>query len=526
MSLLARITVWVVLGVLVALVNAPTVEYGFVYDDNAYILERAPAWEQGWGEFFSERSFGVGRHFALLSLDLDRRDPLKAQPFHITNIAIAILATILLWELAVALGLSLGGALGAAALFAVHPVHPDAIVSITGRAGSLAAVSVMGCLLMHARGYGRGIAGYGAAGLLFLLGLASKEDALVLIPVLILYDLIVRPSTQNDATPWRAYVAYAGVAIAWFAGIYSNLATVDAVGYFDNPLAHVNAWQRITRAAELLWSYAAITVWPTDLLPDRAFATTRPETVAGPLGLIAWILAIAAAFALRRRSPAAAFAFLWFPATFAVTANVVFPIGTIMAERLAYLPSAGFCLLAGVAIAGIARRGRIAGSLTAVVAFVAVFAMGLAYDDRARVWASDDHYHWVATIMSPDSTKAHHNLGLLRARAGDYELAAQSFERSLKLYPAFSRSALYLADVYGRMDRPLDAARTWERYVLEQPEDAGARSQILRLYLWMEDFESALPHARAMVELEPGEIEHVKSLVLIESRARGENIVF
>ncbi len=527
MSWFTRVTAWVALGVLVAVVNAPTVDYDFAYDDNAYILERAPAWEQGWPAFFSERSFGIGRHFALLSMDLDRRDPLAPRPFHYTNIAVSALATLLLWELAIALGLSGAGAFAAAALFAVHPIHTDAVVNITGRAGSMAAASVMGCLLMHVRGYGRGVTGYAAAALLFLLGLGSKEDALVLFPLLILYDAIVRRETKSEEQiPWAAYVAYAGVTAAWLAGVYSNFATVTEIGYFDNPLAHVDVWQRMTRASEILWSYAGLTIWPTHLLPDRSFAVTRPDTVAGPTGLIVWIVAVATALALRVRTPRAAFAFLWFPATFAITSNIVFPIGTIMAERLAYLPSAGFCLLAGLAVAAVAKRGRFIGGLTAVVTFIAVFALGLAYDNRARAWASDDHYHWVAAIMSPDSAKAHHNLGLTHARAEKYEDAARAFERSLKIYPPYSRSAYYLADIYGRLERPYDATRTWERYILEEPDDAGARSQILHLYVTLEDFDAALPHAQAMAELEPGNIEHIKALVVIEGRVRGENIVF
>jgi hypothetical protein len=525
MSPLARAAAWVCLAVLVTTVNAPTIDYGFVYDDVANIIEREPAWEQGWGEFFGERQWGLGRHLALVSLDLDRRDPLDPRPFHFTNIILSLLATLILWKLALAIGLSFGGALAAAAVFAVHPLHTDAIVSISGRADSMAAISVMGCILLHARGYGRSPIGFIAAGLLFLLGLASKENALVLFPLLVLFDLTIR--TREDPLPRAAYAAYSVAAGVWVAAVYSNVETLAPIVYLDNPLAHVSAWQRITRAADLLWSYAALTVWPSELLPDRSFAVTRPDTVAGPLGLVAWLVSILVALVVRRRAPKAAFAFLWFPAAFAVTSNVVFPIGTIMAERLAFLPSAGFCLLVGAAVTRLAAGGRFIASTTALLVFVAVFAMGLAYDDRGRVWSGDDHYHWVAAILSPNSAKAHHNLGLIQARAAEYDKAAHSFRRSLEIYPPYSRSAYYLAGVYGYLDRPRDAAVAWERYLLEEPDDLGARTQILHLYLFtLEDYDSALPHAQACAELDPDNIEYIKTLVVIEGRLRGENIEF
>jgi hypothetical protein len=521
MSALTRALVWSSLAVLVGLTNAPTIDYEFAYDDSANILQRVPAWEQGWGEFFETRQWGVGRHFALVSLDLDRREPLDPRPFHLTNIAISILATLVLFELALAMGLSAGGAFAAAALFAVHPAHTDAVVSISGRATSMSALSVMSCLLLHARGYGKGFAGFVAAAILLVLGLASKEDALVLFPLLILYDLTLR--SPDDEFPWKAYGAYTIAAAFWFAGIYPNLATVAPVTYSDNPLAHVGPWQRITRAGELLWSYAAITVWPSELLPDRSFAVTRPETSTGPLGLIAWLVAIGSALALRKRAPKAAFAFLWFPAAFAVTSNVIFPMGTIMSERLMYLPSAGLCLLAGAIITWLAGFGRVTGGAVAIVTSLAVFVGGLMYDDRGRVWASDAHYHQVAAWMSPNSTKVHHNLGLLRARNEDFENAARSFERSLAIYPPFSRSAYYLADVYAREGRSVDATRVWERYLFDKPNDAGARSQIVYLYMTIGDPESALPHAQAMVELDPGNADNIKRLVSLEQAVRARS---
>lgn len=514
MSPIVRVTAWVALAVLVGLANAPTIDYGFVYDDVSYIAERQPAWQQGWTEFFGERQWGLGRHLALISLDLNRSEPLDPTPFHYTNILIAVLAALLVLELGLAIGLSAGGAIAAGALFAVHPIHVDAVVNIIGRAGSMAAIAVMGCVLLHARGYGRGFAGYAAAALLFLLGLASKEDALVLIPLLVLYDVILRP--QDERVPRGAYAAYGLAGAAWLATVWGNFATVAPIAYSDNPLAHVDAWPRITRAAELLWSYAALTVWPTHLLPDRSFATTRPETVLGPLALVAWCAAIATALLLRRRAPKAAFAFLWFPAAFAVTGNVAFPIGTIMAERLAFLPSAGLCLLVGVLVSRIARLGRIAAGAMAVLVFVAVFVLGMIYDDRARVWTDEGHYHWVAAILSPDSAKAQINLGLDRARAADYETAVRAFRRALKIDPRSSASANYLAGTYGHLGRPAEAAPVWERYLLEQPDDAGAHSQVLHIYMTRGDYESALPHAQALAVLQPDEAEHIKNLVVIE----------
>ena len=47
---------------IVIVINAPTWDYGFVYDDYAVIVNRPPAWQQGWKTFVETRQWGTGRH--------------------------------------------------------------------------------------------------------------------------------------------------------------------------------------------------------------------------------------------------------------------------------------------------------------------------------------------------------------------------------------------------------------------------------------------------------------------------------
>ena len=61
-------------------------------------------------------------------------------PFHLANVLLHCLATILLYLLCVELGLDRLIALMAAALFAVHPVHTEAVTWIAG-VGDLACAS-------------------------------------------------------------------------------------------------------------------------------------------------------------------------------------------------------------------------------------------------------------------------------------------------------------------------------------------------------------------------------------------------
>jgi tetratricopeptide (TPR) repeat protein len=320
------------------------------------------------------------------------------------------------------------------------------------------------------------------------------------------------------------YIAYAAAAAAWIALVVPNLGTLDPISYVDNPLAHMSALERIPRAAALLWHYLGLVMLPISLKPDRSFATTMPTTLEGLVGTIAWIVLLAICWLARKRDPLAVFLTLWFPAAFAVTANVVYAVGTIMAERLAFTPSVGILLLAGLLaerlVAG-ARWRRIALGFTAALA---ALLLAFAYDARGRVWASDSHYHFVAAVESPASAKAHYNLGLERAGAEDYPAAEAAFRRALQIYPAFDMAAYYLSGILVQDDRTPEAIDVYKSYLAQVPDDQGALSQLVTLELGADRFADARATAERLVALDPKNSAHLGMQQMVEMFASGGRI--
>jgi protein O-mannosyl-transferase len=109
--------------------------------------------------------------------------------------------------------------------------------------------------------------------------------------------------------------------------------------------------------------------------------------------------------ALRRRGhQAAAFLVAFVPCAFAVTGNLVFPIGTIFAERLAYLPLIGFCGLAGVVLASVPGR-----ALPAVLVAVALVAGAWRTAERCGDFKNEATIAEATAAASPGSVKALYN---------------------------------------------------------------------------------------------------------------------
>jgi tetratricopeptide (TPR) repeat protein len=510
-ALLAAATCWV---------NAPALNYGFVYDDHAVIVEREPYWNEGLEHFLRTRHWGVGRQAVLATLDLDRRDPLSPRPFHRTNILMAAVVVVLVHLLGLSLGMGELGAFAGALLFAWHPLHVDAVVGIVGRAEIQAALGVLVCLLLHVRGYPPGGLGLLAAGLAFLFALASKESAACLLVLIPLYDLFLggsRRLTERIA----AYATYLLALAAWLVVAVPLLGSVDPIAFVDNPIAHLGALQRIPAAAAVLWSYARLAVVPIGLLPDRSYAVTAaPHLAVGWLSIAAWLAVGAVCLAMRRRAAIPAFLVSWFPAAFIVTANVVFPIGTIMSERLTYLPTVGPCLLGGLVVERVARGTRLRQALACTVFALAAVALFFGYRQRASVWQSNEVYHLAAVAAAPRSAKTHYNLGLVRGRQHRLEDAAAAFEQALAIHPGFTRAAHYLAAIELKLGRPGDAAATYRAYLKAKPDDGVALLRLGRIEIELGEPERALATARRLIAIDPTDADYRDLLTRAEGLAR------
>ncbi len=506
-------------------VTSPSLDYGFVYDDQQVIVDRKPFWEEGWREFLHTRHWGTGRHLSLLSLDLDRSDPLSPRPFHRSNVLLAAAVSVAVLLLALELGAGMAAAVLAAMLFAVHPAHADTVASLVGRAQLLATLGVILGLLIHLRGLRHGnersplrLLG---GGLCFFLALHSKESAAVL-PLLLLLHHFTIGQAAGRRLPWATLLTYALAFALWLSTTLPLLSGITPIPFVDNPLASMAWWERIPKASLILWQYLSLLLLPTQLLPNRGFAVTNPGLGAAVGGLAAWIVLLIAVLRYRLRFPRAAFCGLWFVVAFAATSNLVFPIGTIMAERLLYLPSVGLCIastmwldeLDRVCASGIARWIR---RSAVTLAAATVVLLAFLYDARARVWTSQDYYHEQAAAQSPASAKAYYDLAAQCLARGDAAGAESAYRRALDIIPGFDRATFYLAQILTRQGRAHEAVEVYRDYLRVHPGDPAGLTNLISSLLIAGEREAALVEARRLVQLHPEDDQHRRLLAFVEA---------
>jgi tetratricopeptide (TPR) repeat protein len=228
---------------------------------------------------------------------------------------------------------------------------------------------------------------------------------------------------------WPAYLSLlpgaAALLLARWAMFHNS--PIFAQNGADNPIAIAGFWTGLMTAVKVAGYYLALFIWPATLSCDYSYnqITLFGWTLASGQDLHAWIaLAVlvgllAAAIIAWRRERGVVF-FLGFAAiTFLPTANVLFPIGTIMAERLMYAPLAGLAALSALLLSAAGhrllgarpesarRQWAIAGGVVAAVVVVALAARTIA---RNEDWTSNLRLWTSATRATPNNYRAYRAL--------------------------------------------------------------------------------------------------------------------
>lgn len=361
--------------------------------------------------------------------------------YHLVNVALH--AAVSLLVAAVFARVSREPALAAvtALLFAAHPVHTEAVASVVGRAellaGALALAAWWLVLEGRSRARRRGL-WYGAAGVALAAGILAKESAIAIVPAMVAADLVTRP-TESDAPRLRSidFPAYAVLAGATTAALLLRTAVlhgvVGEITRLDNPLVGTPLGARALTTLAVIARYAQTLVWPFALSADYSYkqidAVTSLLDARAVVGLGILVVALVAVVRSARRARPVYLGTTFFLATVGVPLAATFAaVGPTMAERLLYVPAAGFCLLVAAALERL-PAARVRHALLAIV--LAAYAGGTYA--RNRVWRDPRTFFETMVTTAPMSARSHSELGGVLSELHEYDRAITEFETSLRI---------------------------------------------------------------------------------------------
>ena len=432
------------------LVYGNTLANQFVLDDELYIVRNAQVVDPTLHDVFSTNPVSnVYRplFFATLAINWELRggEPLG---YHLINILLHAGVT---WLLYLLLQELLGGtpearttAFVAALLYAVHPIHTEAVAWAVGRAELLAAGLLFAGWILHLRDRTFGSLACFAGAVL------SKESAIVFLPLMLLGDFVTGKWKSRIRYALLTALAAAYVVLLWVAQ-GRHFGERGGTTIMDNPLVGLPAGWRILNAVRVSWRYVALQFWPAVLSSDYSFNQipmfrdwrhTLPAALAAVVVVGLWTRSL-----WKRQAGWILAGGIYF-AGFATTANILMTTGTVMAERLAYLPSAGFCLLLALGWQRLEqKKERVAWGLLAV----AVLALSVRTVMRNRTWKDDFTLFSTDARAVPNDAKIHANLSAQYLERHQLDLAATEDQTALRIMPDYADAlALYAAVEFER----------------------------------------------------------------------------
>jgi hypothetical protein len=379
--------------------------------------------------------------------------------FHAVNIALHAACTgAVLWLATLLLGRPIGAVVGA--VFAVHPVHVEAIANGVGQSELTGGLTVL-----------LGVAYYIAARwdgalsrrdmlvllLLFVIGTSVKEHTFVLPALWGIAELTVlrraRPWREVVQTTWILYALATAVAVYQLWARLGVLTTLGGAVY--HPVLDGLAFsERAFVMFSLYPEIARLFLWPlrlhADYSPAHVLVYTTPD-VSQLAGVVLLALVIGCTVVAVRRSAVAtlgiAIALLpWFPSS-----NLPFASGVLLAERTLYTPSAGVFLALGAVVAATPWRTR-RRELMVLCALVLV-AGSVRSILRAPVWRSNEAVFAALLEEQPLSFKAHFAWGQVLFDRGDYDGGMREWQMAIRIYPSFYRLEQHMGFQLAKLGR-------------------------------------------------------------------------
>ncbi|XP_022605537.1 transmembrane and TPR repeat-containing protein 1 [Seriola dumerili] len=388
-----------------------------------------------------------------------------------------------------------------ALLFAVHPVHTEAVSGIVGRADVLACLLFLLTFLSYIRSVGvcvsedslpSTVSGRSlfASLLLGTCAMLVKETGITVFGVCALYDALVlcrKPliyhlsgSRLRDilyiCSPFikRACIIFCYVVIIMSVRLWLMGGSMPLFSEQDNPASFSpHLLTRVLTYSYLLSFNAWLLLAPIVLCYDWQVGSIPLVEALGDVRNVATVLLAVVMVALclhcifslqkqESREVLVGMLFLVFP--FIPASNLFFRVGFVVAERVLYMPSMGYCILVAH---GLGRLCSVVGRWGTTVLSVSMLLLLLLFSwktvQQNHVWLSREALFRSGIQTLPHNAKVHYNFANFLKDSGRHQEAIHHYTTALRLYPRHASAMNNL----GTLTRSPEEAERYYRKALD-----------------------------------------------------------
>ncbi len=454
------------------------------YDDPDYVLQNPNlrldlGWE-GVRQAFT-RPFPIWDWVPLTSLSLQvdyALYGLDPSGYLITNVALHVLATLVLYAAFVRMTGARGRSAFVAAVFALHPLHVESVAWASERKDVLSGLFFVLALWAYASYAERPrIARFLVVTLCLLLGLLSKATLVTLPAVFLLLDWwpLGRLGAGTPAGPGvrvtlRRAVLEKIPMLLLVAGVASIIFAVGRAAGAMHSLDALPLGVRVGNALESYVLYAAKSVWPSGLAVLYPLRVGPPPL--GPSLAAALCLTLVSLLVARhaRTRPYLAVGWFWYLGMLVPTIGLVQVGMQARADRFMYLPLIGLSILIAWGASDVFDRLR-ARRFAGPAALAVLASLWVCTWLQIQHWQNSFTLFEHAIEVTQKNSVAHLNLGSAFLATGDADAAERHYARAAVIDPKRIQARLGLADVLALRGDLGGAIAAYERVLKTKPDD-------------------------------------------------------
>ncbi|MEZ5104706.1 MAG: tetratricopeptide repeat protein [Draconibacterium sp.] len=531
------------LTVVILVLYSQTFSFDFVnWDDDVNIYENENVVDFNIKGIFTEHVIGNYNPLSNLTFAVEYsafQD--DAKWYHINNVILHIICTLLVFLLMKRLGLSFFTSFIIALLFGIHPMRTESVAWVTERKDVLFSLFYLLSILIYVSYIKtrKGIL-YFLSILIFSLSLLSKIQAVALPFSLLIIDYWLNRK-QNvklylEKVPFFLLSLATGLIGIYFLRQQGSLDTETTLPFFQR--LFIGSYSYIVYLIKSVFPFEMSAIYP---FPSKVtlihYLSIIPAAAIFLLSILAY-----------KTQKSLTFGILFF------TLNIVFVLQIVgagqgfIADRFTYIPYIGLFFIYAIfiekAITKFQKQKFVIYSALGIY-MVILFAMAF---NQIKVWKNSEtlwtdviqnepttaiaynnlgHYYRVkgetdkalenynTTIrLAPQKAQAYDNRGKIYFDRGEYDLALEDYNKSLAIEPEFSEALANRGAVYGKKKQYEKALMDLTRALKINPKNKNALSNRGFVYYNLREFEKSVEDCRQYLELVPNDADIINMVGL------------
>jgi tetratricopeptide (TPR) repeat protein len=462
---------WVLfIAIIGASIYLQTFSFNFTQDDSIYSTANTATLKgiKGIPEVFTHGSLkyytaepsnsGIYRPFTLLTFCLEHEifKGFNPKVGHIFNIILYFLTLILIGTILNRLfslkKIHLIIPLLILMLYALHPTHTEVVASIKSRDTLLSALFIFSSLYLYLKwndniGYGRKI----IIGLLFFIGLLSKEEGITFIAIVFLISFIFFNKGIIKAFKDSLPFLIAGFIYLILRWIILDDSTTTYNTTLNNIVYTLEGKERLATNLYVYLYYIKLLIYPFHLSYDYSFSEITQKTFSNGWVIVSFFFFCFILFVAFKRfsnRTIISFSILYYLITFSIFSNFTesITIGSTIGERFLFLPSLGFAIILVYGIYILLQSLKGINIKYALLLICIPISYAYAYKSyiRTKVWADNSSLFQSGVQTSPKSWRVHNNLAeFYRLQGINFDLKKDSINTKVDSAKYWFRNSKY-----------------------------------------------------------------------------------